>query len=79
MVKLAVLVRPDWRPGALEAQLTPEVSALIGQDNVSFIANQPVAVSATELRRMLAEGAQPPAGWLPEMVLEYIQKYDLYR
>lgn len=79
MVHLAVLVRPDWRPGALEAQLTPEVAALMAQDSVSFITNQPVAVSATELRRMLAEGTQPPAGWLPELVLEYIQKYDLYR
>jgi nicotinate-nucleotide adenylyltransferase len=79
MVKLAVLVRPDWRPGALEAQLTPEVAALIGTDKVCSVANQPVSVSATELRRLLAEGAQPPEGWLPDLVLEYIRKYDLYR
>ena len=79
MVKLGVLVRPDWRPGALEAQLTPEVAALIGTDRVSFITNEPVAVSATELRRALAEGPQPPEGWLPDLVLEYIHKYNLYR
>jgi nicotinate-nucleotide adenylyltransferase len=79
MVKLGVLVRPDWRPGALEAQLTPEVAALIGTDRVSFITNEPVAVSATELRRALAEGTQPPEGWLPDLVLEYIHKYNLYR
>lgn len=79
MVKLGVLVRPDWRPGTLEAQLTPEVTALMGTDRVAFIANQPVAVSATELRRVLAEGGEPPAGWLPDLVLEYIHKYHLYR
>ena len=79
MVKLGVLVRPDWRPGALEAQLTPEVAALIGTDRVSFITNEPVAVSATQLRRALAEGTQPPEGWLPDLVLEYIHKYNLYR
>ncbi len=79
MVKLAVLVRPDWRPGALEAQLTPEVAALMEADRVCFITNQPVAVSATKLRRMLAEGGQPAEGWLPELVLEYIHKYNLYQ
>ena len=79
MVKLAVLVRPDWRPGALDAQLTPDVAALIGTDKVCFVANQPVSVSATDLRRLLAEGARPPEGWLPGLVLEYIRKYDLYR
>ncbi len=79
MVRLAVLVRPDWRPGALEAQLTPEVAALMGTDRVCFVTNRPVAVSATELRRLLATGAQPPEGWLPDLVLQYIQKYNLYR
>ena len=79
MVKLGVLVRPDWRPGALEAQLTPEVAALMETDRVCFITNQPVAVSATRLRQVLAEGGQPPEGWLPELVLEYIHKYNLYQ
>lgn len=79
MARLAVLVRPDWRPGALEAQLTPEVAELMGTEGVRFVANQPVPVSATELRRLLAAGARPPEGWLPDLVLEYIQKYDLYR
>jgi nicotinate-nucleotide adenylyltransferase len=79
MVKLGVLVRPDRRPGALEAQLTPEVAALMGTDRVCFITNDPVAVSATELRRLLAEGAETPEGWLPDLVLEYIHKYNLYR
>ncbi len=79
MVRLGVLVRPGWRPEALETRLTPEVAALMGTDRVSFIANRPVAVSATELRQLLAEGAQPPASWLPDLVLKYIQKYSLYR
>ena len=78
-VRLGVLVRPDWRPGSLEAQLTPEISALMSTDRVSFVTNQPVAVSATELRRRLSQGASPPAGWLPELVLQYIRKYNLYR
>jgi nicotinic acid mononucleotide adenylyltransferase len=55
------------------------VAALIGTDRVCFITNQPVAVSATKLRQVLAEGGQPPEGWLPELVLEYIHKYNLYR
>ena len=78
-VKLAVLVRPNWRLGSLEDQLTPEVAALMETDRVSFVTNKPVAISATELRRLLAEGTEPPEGWLPDLVLKYIWKYELYR
>jgi nicotinate-nucleotide adenylyltransferase len=79
MVTLGVLVRPGWRPGSLAGLLTPEVAALVGTDKVRFVDNRPVAVSATELRRVLALGARPPDGWLPNLVLEYIRKYKLYQ
>lgn len=36
-------------------------------------------VSATEIRRRLARGERPPAGWLHPRVVDYIQKYTLYR
>jgi nicotinate-nucleotide adenylyltransferase len=37
------------------------------------------AVSSTRLRELLARGELPPAGWVPELVVEFIGKYRLYR
>ena len=36
-------------------------------------------VSSTRLREMFARGEQPPPGTVPESVVRYVQKYDLYR
>ncbi|HVT61646.1 MAG TPA: nicotinate (nicotinamide) nucleotide adenylyltransferase [Thermoanaerobaculia bacterium] len=79
--RLAVLPRPDWNVTALETSLahSPELAALARGGRVHLL-DQPVdEVSSTRLRELLGKGAPPPAGWLPELVLDFIHKYSLYR
>ncbi len=79
LARLAVLVRPDWDRSRIHVGLQPEIAALAAGERVHFVDNEPVAVSATVLRRRLAAGEDPPPGALPESVLKYIRKYSLYR
>lgn len=76
---LGVLVRPDWDPDTLRERVPREVAQLMDSGKVSLVANQPVAVSATKLRDTLASGAEPPPGWMPDLVLKYIRKYAIYQ
>jgi nicotinate-nucleotide adenylyltransferase len=75
--RLVVLARPGWELDA--AGLAPELAALARSDRVHFLRQAPVDVSSTRLRELFARGEQPPAGALPELVVRYVQKYDLYR
>ncbi len=75
---LAVLARPGWEPQREGAKLPAELASLVGSPRVHFVANQPVAVSSTELRALFARGEVPSADLVPEMVVHYIQKYALY-
>lgn len=77
--RLAVLVRPEWRLDDVSDTLHPELVALASSDRVRFVANQPVDVSATRLRALLGAGKELPEGAVPDLVLEYIRKYSLYR
>lgn len=79
LARLAVLTRPNWRWDEVSANVPVEIARLAASDRVHFVVNEPVAVSATELRRILASGGEPPAGALPELVLKYIRKYSLYQ
>lgn len=79
LARLAVLTRPNWRWDEVRERVPVEISRLAASDRVHFIRNEPVAVSATTLREILASGAEPPAGALPELVLKYIRKYSLYQ
>jgi nicotinate-nucleotide adenylyltransferase len=79
LARLAVLVRPDWRLEDLAGDLEPELAELAAGDRVRFVANRPVDVSATRLRELLGAGLEVPDGVLPELVLQYIRKYSLYR
>lgn len=79
LARLAVLTRPDWHWSEHRKRVPAELAALADTDRVRFIANDPVQVSATEIRQRLAEGRQIPTGVVPELVLEYIAKYSLYQ
>ena len=46
---------------------------------VHLVRNRPVAVSSTEVRRVLARGERPPLEWVPEAVVDFALKYRLYR
>lgn len=75
--RLVVLTRPGWE---LDAQtLHPELAALAATGRVIFLRQPPVDVSSTRLREMFARGEQPPAGQVPDLVVRYVHKYDLYR
>jgi nicotinate-nucleotide adenylyltransferase len=76
LARLVVLARPGW--DLEERTLPPELKELARSDRVVFLHQPPVDVSATRLREMFARGEQPPAGWVHESVVRYVQKYNLY-
>jgi nicotinate-nucleotide adenylyltransferase len=75
--RLVVLPRPGWDPDA--APLDPEVAELVRGGRVLLLRQPGVDVSSTRLRELLAAGLPLPAGALPELVVRYLQKYQLYR
>lgn len=75
--RLVVFTRPGWE---LDARaLHPELAALAATDRVIFLRQPPVEASSTRLRELFARGEQPPPGWVSDLVVRYVQKYDLYR
>lgn len=85
LARLVVLARPGWDPREVRESLSDELHGLLfegapgGAPAPPVVVECAVDVSATEIRRRLAAGEEPPAGWLHERVIDYIQKYDLYR
>jgi nicotinate-nucleotide adenylyltransferase len=75
--RLVVLTRPGWD---LEtAPLDPEVADLARSGRALLLRQPPVDVSSTGLRELLSAGLPLPAGAVPDLVVRYVQKYDLYR
>lgn len=72
-VTLVVLRRPGESVDA--AALETET----GGEGVVLFENPPLDISSTELRECLRRGGTPPAGCIPDAVLDYIRKYSLYR
>jgi nicotinate (nicotinamide) nucleotide adenylyltransferase len=56
-----------------------ELAALLASDRVQVIDQRPYEVSSTRLRELLARGERPPAGWMPDLVVDFVHKYSLYR
>jgi nicotinate-nucleotide adenylyltransferase len=75
--RLVVLARPGW--DLVSFPLDPGVAALARTDRVLLLRQPPVDVSSTRLRELLASGQPLPAGAVPDLVVRYVQKYDLYR
>jgi nicotinate-nucleotide adenylyltransferase len=78
-VRLVALERPGWEAERLERDAPPEVLSLLQEGRAVVAGEARFDVSSTELRRQLARGEAPPGGVLSPRVLDYIQKYDLYR
>jgi nicotinate-nucleotide adenylyltransferase len=84
---LIVSVRPGWHP-ELSAELAAFVTAhrapsaqAVHQQLAGYVVwmqNQPIALSATELRSQLAQD-EPPVGLLPQKVADYIRQQGIYR
>jgi nicotinate-nucleotide adenylyltransferase len=79
LARLAVLVRPGWEVARLLAAAPPELAAAVESGRAVFVANPPVAISSTELRDIFSAGRLPPPGAVPEAVVKYVRKYELYR
>jgi nicotinate-nucleotide adenylyltransferase len=77
LARLVVLARPGWDLAA--GRLDPEVAELAHGERVRLLDQPPVEVSSTRIRSLLAAGEPLPAGAVPELVVRYIAKYDLYR
>ena len=77
--ELVVLLRPEtsWRD--LAPTVPKAIAALAETDRVHFVDNDPVAISATELRTQLSSNRHVSEDLVPKLVLEYIRKYSLYR
>jgi len=77
LARVVVLARPGW--DLEERALPPELKELAHSDRVVLLHQPPpVDVSATRLRELFARGEQPPADWMHQSVVRYVQKYDLY-
>jgi nicotinate-nucleotide adenylyltransferase len=79
LARLVVLVRPGWGREEILPRLGAELRALAGGERVVWLENAPVEVSSTALRALLARGEEPPAGTVSPLVVQYVQKYRLYR
>jgi nicotinate-nucleotide adenylyltransferase len=91
--RLVVLSRPGWdlaelapgtatAPDAGDSRARPELAeltALAGSDRVLMVDRPAVEVSSTRLRQILARGERPPAGSMPDLVVDFVHKYNLYR
>jgi nicotinate-nucleotide adenylyltransferase len=76
LARLAVLTRPGWT--LEESSLSPELAALARSGKVDFLHQPPVDISSTRLRELFSKREAPPPETVPESVVRYVQKYDLY-
>ncbi|MFN7962935.1 MAG: nicotinate (nicotinamide) nucleotide adenylyltransferase [Thermoanaerobaculia bacterium] len=77
LARLAVLARPGWEERLPEAD--PEVRSWLETGRAELLAGPAVAASSSALRAALAQGELPADGMVPDLVLDYIAKYSLYR
>ena len=77
VARVVVLARPGW--DFTTVPLEAEVAEMARTDRVILLRQTPVDVSSTRLRELLAAGLPLPFGAVPELVVRYLQKYDLYR
>ena len=76
IAELAVLERPG---GGDQAEPSAALAAALADARVHRVGNAPLAISSTEIRRRLAGRSENLDQLVPRLVLDYIDKYDLYR
>jgi nicotinate (nicotinamide) nucleotide adenylyltransferase len=72
----APAAEPRSEPAESDRQ---ELAALLASGRVLALDQAPSGVSSTRLREILARGERPPAGWMPDLVVDFVHKYRLYR
>jgi nicotinate-nucleotide adenylyltransferase len=78
-VEIVILARPGWELAAKGPGLAPELRRALETGRARAVANAPVGVSSTEVRRAIVAGADHLSDLIPPLVLNYIAKYGLYR
>jgi len=78
LARLVVLTRPGSEEALRPQTLAAPLRAAWETGRVLLVEHEPVPVSATELRAVLARGEHPPAGTIHPLVLDYARKYRLY-
>lgn len=80
LARLVVLARPGWNLESQETpDLDPEIAELARTDRVHLLRQPPIDLSSTRLRELFAAGEPIPDGMMSNLVVRYVQKYDLYR
>lgn len=79
LAALLVLARPGWDLEARRAEIAPELENLLATGRAQVLEDVTRDLSSTEIRRRLGAREPLPDGWLPDLVLDYVQKYDFYR
>lgn len=77
--QLVVLERPGVEAAKVRAEAPPEVLDLLTDGRARFFSTGPVDISSTQIRALLARGEAPPPGAVADLVLDYAEKYALYR
>jgi len=77
IARIAVLERPGTT--IVAADLAPELRDALAAERARLLSNLPVPISSTQVRRAVASRAVDLADLVPELVLQYIEKYRLYR
>lgn len=77
VARIAVLRRPGWTREQVLAGVSASARVLITAA-VTWVDNEPLEISATEIRRRLRAGGPVPSDWAPAAVLQYARKYSLY-
>lgn len=73
MARLAVALRPPQSRELIEAVLTPETRA-----RIDWLEIPPTDLSSTDIRGNIAR-KRTVSLWVPEKVLQYIEKHKLYK
>lgn len=79
LAHLVVLTRPGWAGNALREALHPSLRAWLDEGRATLFEGPAVPLSSTRIREAVRNGETLPEGAVPPLVLDYVEKYDLYR
>lgn len=79
LARMTVLRRPGWSRDRVSSAASAALEHSIAEGDVIWIENRPLDISATEIRRRVRAGERLPGEWIPEAVVQYMEKYCLYQ
>lgn len=76
---LAILMRPGSSDATFKDRLTPALSRALATGRAEVVEDAPrIDISSSRIRQSLAAGHTEVGQWVPQLVLDYIRKYELY-